>query len=125
MYNLSMLLAIMMFITVFVVIGIMAIISWLFDYHDIGILYANGFIGKDIKRVILHENILKLVVPLILSSLYAVFLSQGFGANSIYIIGIYYIIVLIYFLEMIFCSNISYHLLRYYNPIKLLGGEII
>ena len=122
-YNLSFLLSIIMFITVFVVIGIMAILSWMFDYHDIGILYANGFTDSDIRNIILHENLFKMVFPLMLSYGYLLSSMSDSGLDKSYSLLIYGVIIFIYAVEMILCSYLSYRFIRKYAPIRLLGGE--
>lgn len=122
-YNLSLLLSVIMFITVFVVIGIMAILSWMFDYHDIGILYANGFSHLDIRKIILHENLIKMVFPVILSYGYMLSTMPNSGLDKPYMILIYSVILFIYALEMFLCSYLSYCFIRRHAPIQLLGGE--
>lgn len=122
-YNLSFLLSIIMFVTVFVVIGIMAILSWMFDYHDIGILYANGFTNSDIRNIILHENLLKMVFPLLFSYGYLLSSVSDAGSDKSYSLLIYGIIIIIYMVEMVLCSYLSYRFIRKYAPIRLLGGE--
>lgn len=122
-YDLSLLLAIIMFITVFVVIGILAILSWMFDYHDIGILYANGFTDSDIRNIILHENLFKMVFPLMLSYGYMLSSASSTGLDKSYLLLIYGVIIFIYGVEMILCSYLSYRFIRKYAPIRLLEGE--
>ena len=122
-YDLSLLLSIIMFITVFVVIGIMAILSWMFDYHDIGILYANGFTDSDIRNIILHENLFKMVFPLMLSYGYLLSSMSDSGLDKSYSLLIYGVIIFIYTVEMVLCSYLSYRFIRRYAPIRLLGGE--
>lgn len=122
-YDLSLLLSIIMFITVFAVIGILAILSWMFDYHDIGILYANGFTDSDIRNIILHENLFKMVFPLMLSCGYMVSTMSGTGLDKSYLLLIYGVIIFIYTAEMVLCSYLSYRFIRRYAPIRLLGGE--
>lgn len=121
------LLAGIMIVTVAIIIIILSILSWVSDYHDIGILYANGFTNKDIFRIILIENIFKLLVSAILSmawisirnwnDLFTVY------ENSVYSSSIYVGIVLVYFAVLFFSSVVSFALINRVSPCNLLKGE--
>lgn len=116
-----------MIVTVAIIISILSILSWVSDYHDIGILYANGFTDKDIFRIILIENTFKLLVSAILSmawisirnwnDLFTVY------ESSVYSSSIYAGIVLLYFAVLFFSSVVSFTLINRVSPCNLLKGE--
>lgn len=87
------------------------------------ILYANGFTDSDIRNIILHENLFKMVFPLMLSCGYMVSTMSGTVLDKSYLLLIYGVIIFIYTAEMVLCSYLSYRFIRRYAPIRLLGGE--
>ncbi len=117
----------LMVLTVTVIIIILSILSWVSDYHDIGILYANGFSNIDIFRIILMENLFKLVMAIVLSTAW-IYIKNG---NDLLIEYAYYLdngiayvsILIIYFVVLMFSSIVSFILINRISPTNLLKGE--
>lgn len=122
-YFFSLMLAILMLITVLVVSVIFSVITWLLDYHDIGILYANGFLQKDLFLIILQENMLRVFLPILISYAYICLFETGNGLDLIYIHKVFLIVVAIYIITMGICSAGSYCFINRYAPVRLLKGE--
>lgn len=117
----------LMVLTVTIIIIILSILSWVSDYHDIGILYANGFTNTDIFRIIIMENMFKLVMAAVLSIAWICVKNRN---NIINEYGYYLdngiacmIIVMIYFFVLMFSSIVSYILINRISPCNLLKGE--
>lgn len=116
-----------MIVTVAIIIIILSILSWVSDYHDIGILYANGFTDKDIFRIILIENTFKLLVSAILSMVW-ISIRNWNGLFTVYESSVYssivYVgIVLLYFAVLFLSSVVSFALINRVSPCNLLKGE--
>lgn len=117
----------LMIVTVAIIIIILSIMSWVSDYHDIGILYANGFTNKDIFRIILIENTFKLLASAILSMAWIIIRDLDdlltVYESSVYSSIIYAGIVLVYFAVLFFSSVVSFALINRISPCNLLKGE--
>ena len=117
----------LMIVTVTVIIIILSILSWISDYHDIGILYANGFTGKDIFRIILIENTFKLLISAVFSMAWINIRNWSdllIEADNRLYIGIAYMsIVIIYFIVLLLSSVVSFILINRVSPSNLLKGE--
>lgn len=120
---LNLLLAVLMFITVMLIIIILSVITWVSDYHDLGVLYANGFVQKDIFRIIMLENGVKLFMSSVI--VYAIICYMQANTNTIdaYNNMVYGIIVLLYSIVMLLSSIGTYNLVNCASPINLLKGE--
>lgn len=127
-YSLSVMLAVLMLITVLTVSIIFSVIVWISDSHDIGILYANGFLKRDFLLLIFQENILKLILVTLISFIYVRFFVTGgvmLAMTEKYVYRIFGMIVLIYLITMVLCSIVSYYFISRKVPIHLLKGEQI
>lgn len=122
-YFFSLMLAVMMLVTVLVVSVIFSVITWLLDYHDIGILYANGFLQKDLFLIILQENMLRILIPALVSYAYVCMFEFGNGLSAGYINRIFLLVILIYIIVLLLCSIGSYYFISRYAPTELLKGE--
>ena len=121
------LLAAIMIVTVAIIIIILSVMSWVSEYHDIGILYANGFTNKDIFRIIRIENAFKLFASAVLSMAWISIrhwngLITVYG-DTVYSSVIYAGIVLVYFAVLLFSSVVSFVLINRISPCNLLKGE--
>ncbi|MDE6761163.1 MAG: ABC transporter permease [Lachnospiraceae bacterium] len=121
------LLAGIMIVTVAIIIIILSVMSWVSDYHDIGILYANGFTDKDIFRIIRIENTFKLLTSAVVSMAWINIrnwdgLMIVYG-NTAYNSVVYAGIVLVYFAVLFFSSVVSFVLINRVSPCNLLKGE--
>lgn len=117
----------LMIVTVSVIISILSILSWVSDYHDIGILYANGFTDRDIFRIILIENTFKLLAAAILSMAWIKIRNWGeiltIYDGPLYSSMVYAGIVLVYFVVLLFSAIVSFVLINRVSPCNLLKGE--
>ncbi len=106
------------------IISILSILSWVSDYHDIGILMANGFTNADIFRIILFENIFKLIGSAVFSLAYICVSNHGeMYSGSMYSLKIYTGITVIYIIILFISAVISYSLITRISPSSLLRGE--
>lgn len=117
----------LMVVTVIIIISVLSILSWVSDYHDVGILYANGFVGKDVFRTILVENICKLVLSAAISMAW---ISMGIWKDSmdlyqdfVYAGVVYAGIVLVYLIVLFLASLVAFTLINRVSPCNLLKGE--
>lgn len=126
-FKLCLLLAGVMIVAVTIIITILSILSWVSDYHDIGILYANGFANKDIFRIILIENTFKLLVSAILSMAWISIVGWNEAVtvyeDTVYGSIVYVVILFVYFAVLFFSSVISFKLINRVSPSNLLKGE--
>ena len=126
-FRFCLLLAGIMIATVTIIVIILSVLSWVSDYHDIGILYANGFSNKDIFRTIIIENSFKLIVSALFSVSWICI--RGIGRtfviyeDSVYSRIVYAVIVLVYIAVLFISSVISYALINRASPTNLLKGE--
>lgn len=124
-YLFSLMLVILMLVTVLTVSTILSVITWMADYHDIGILYANGFLKRDLFLLIFQENMLKLVPALLISYAYVTLFYIGIDMSMVYVREVYLVIVLLYIVTMLLCSLGSYYFISRQVPVRLLKGEQI
>lgn len=123
MYFFSLVLAVVLIASAVVIVTVMSLVGWLKDFHNIGILMTNGFTYKDVRKMILIENTLSLIISVLFS--YAWFILKK--TNAAYPEGMFVQVfsatAMIFILCMMAASVVTYLQIKKRNPIVLLKGE--
>ena len=122
-YIFSLVLAILLMLVSMAFIVIVTIVDWMLEKHNIGILYANGFSNKDLFKVIMSENIIRLAIPIMISYNLILFTNLNLGITNIYrdiLCGIMYFLFVV---SIVIASIVSFCTIVKHVPIDLVYGE--
>ncbi len=122
-YFFSRVLVILLSLSAMIAVVTISLVSWLKDYHDIGVLCTNGFLNKDFFKIILIENLIKLVFPGVIAFaiLWAGDIGRGMPLKLLYIT--FFGVMLLFFVCMVIVSGIIYHEFKKNSPVNLMKGE--
>ena len=96
---------------------IINLIIW--NNKDVGILLSIGFIGKDIKRIMIIENIMVLIIASLISFVF-ITLFMDTILNSIIQIITFVLVWLLLLLITVLCSLLDYRIIKNDYPVKLM-----
>ncbi|MCM1400002.1 MAG: hypothetical protein NC225_11050 [Clostridium sp.] len=122
-YFFSRVLVILLSLSAMIAVVTIALVSWLKDYHDIGVLCTNGFLNKDFLKIIFIENMIKLLFPGVIAFavLWAGDVGNGLPPEMFYIT--FLLVMLLLFVCMVIVSGIIYHEFKKNSPVNLMKGE--
>ncbi|MDE6025608.1 MAG: ABC transporter permease [Lachnospiraceae bacterium] len=123
MYFFSNVLVILLCISAMVAVITISLVAWLKDYHDIGVLCTNGFLNGDFFKIILIENLIKLIFPGVIA--FAILWVGDIGRDlPLKLFNITFLIVILLFLICtVIVSCIIYREFRRNSPVNLIKGE--
>lgn len=121
-YTLNIVLCIILTIISLTIIVVISIVSWISDMHDIGVLYANGFLSKDIFKIIVLENSIRFIIPLFISYTY-ILVSTNSIMNKVFYIPIFAEILVAGLVSVLIASYFSYKSIKSNSPVVLFKGE--
>lgn len=100
-----------------------SLVSWLKDYHDIGVLCTNGFLNTDFFKIILTENLIKLIFPGVIA--FAILWVGDIGRDlPVKLFHFTFLIVMLLFLICtVLVSCVIYHEFKRNSPVNLIKGE--
>lgn len=101
----------------FMIFLIINLIIW--NNKDVGILLSIGFIGKDIKRIMIIENIMVLIIASLISFVF-ITLFMDTILNSIIQIITFVLVWLLLLLITVLCSLLDYRIIKNDYPVKLM-----
>lgn len=121
-YLFSLVLVIILACAALTAVTVMSLVSWLLDYHDLGIMRANGLLGNDIFRIILIENMIRLLVPVFVA--YAVVSMSDIWMSLAlhYVNTIFAFTCILFAIAIVFVSCITYRIIDRQTPAVLLKG---
>lgn len=122
-YLFSFILVIILACSALVTVTVLSLVSWLLDYHDLGIFYANGLLSIDIFKIILIENMIRLLIPVFVA--YAVVSMSDIWMNLAlgYVNTIFIFISILFMIAIVLVSCITYKIIDRQTPSVLLKGE--
>lgn len=111
----------------------MSTVAILLRKKDFGVLYVNGISRKDVRRIVLCENIIKIAISIIISFCYvyySLFMNYG-GRNPVMLENLLYVqtrmtifeIMGIGILILFISSMVPLLIIRKLNVIELIGGN--
>ncbi len=111
----------------------MSTVAILLRKKDFGVLYVNGISRKDVRRIVLCENIIKIAISIIISFsyvYYSLFMNYG-GRNPVMLENLLYVqtrmtifeIMGIGILILFISSMVPLLIIRKLNVIELIGGN--
>lgn len=122
-YFFSRVLVILLSLSAMIAVVTISLVSWLKDYHDIGVLCTNGFLNKDFFKIILIENVIKLLFPGVIAFavLWAGDMGKGLPLKLFNIT--FFLVMLLFFVCTVLVSCIIYHEFKKNSPVNLMKGE--
>lgn len=122
-YMFSLVLVIVLACAALLSVTVIALIAWLRDYHDIGVLRTNGFLETDIYKIVIMEELICLLFPVLAA--YAFLLTdQTAGSFSMNYLQIRFFEVVLLFVQAIgIASGIICHEIKRQKPVVLIRGE--
>ena len=123
MYYFSNVLMILLCISAMIAVITISLVSWLKDYHDIGVLCTNGFLDTDFFKIILTENLIKLIFPgsIAFAILWVGDIGRGLPVKLFHFT--FFIVILLFLICTVIVSCIIYHEFKRNNPVNLIKGE--